>query len=823
MFPMLPLELMKQIQRYPLVIQIYRKNRESQYDLVGGAKVRLGPDFEDLIIEAGEEDTQLPISNILDSELPVKDIFGVPIGKMNLFLRLSCYGVTIVNQFQLIGENGEYMFRNDRKDNTLQAQKQRDFLFGQEPYTTAKLVDPNNARDLKPIIATEENVLPITGAEQFQGGEQGFNTFPARQVNPNARFKFVNRAGELNDSVPRHFNPNWLKKTPSNVEHNEDGIPRDKDFEKLAWIEALSKIKDLFLNDDPRVENERRSCCNDCCGAKNDSMGAKRKFPRLPESIPFPIKNNNDAGDIQTCFFGPFKRGAKEYKEPGETKEPEETKRYLPGLSPEEAHLRHSTDEPGILQKIVSYSPISWLLNNISDEPIDAETLAWALAIKLFSNALPDPNSERRDDKSYTGGSNKYSKKDHERVVKLPNSIPLTNDDGMGISKFAFESSKYPNDWNRTGKKDDHECFFESMHKRQKAYPSISKFSSSPCEMNVASSSDSNNIKVGAPSSKEKVDLSVEGQIDHKDSKTEKPIPESQTMTEKALELKSESFNRGDQSSLHAVEEKPINHLEFPNILVPRSQKVKSDSTLTKSSRGKMRRKDSAEMFMEYKGKLAKKIVERKVDSPTTRMRKKYMSIYKYTDGMYPGINVGHRHCAHLSRNVPKSMGWLWNTADSGDGLRKRRGWKPGAINKTIANMIKMTKVAAGIEVAVEEERPKGPKVVRKVRRPISAGSGTTATSEQHDDDEYYDTSPLPPTLHVHKKDGVYFISMNPLRLEDDDDEQVPLMFKIDADPSTSSSESSLEIECTAPGALRRRQIKPPPVCQDKQTATEDV
>lgn len=75
---------------------------------------------------------------------------------------------------------------------------------------------------------------------------------------------------------------------------------------------------------------------------------------------------------------------------------------------------------------------------------------------------------------------------------------------------------------------------------------------------------------------------------------------------------------------------------------------------------------------------------------------------------------------------VPKNMGWLWNVRISGL-PQFRRGWKPGAIKKTVASIMKFYLTPPA------EPAPLKPKAD-------------------------------PPTLRIQKKDGEYTIVMNPLQ-----------------------------------------------------------
>lgn len=88
---------------------------------------------------------------------------------------------------------------------------------------------------------------------------------------------------------------------------------------------------------------------------------------------------------------------------------------------------------------------------------------------------------------------------------------------------------------------------------------------------------------------------------------------------------------------------------------------------------------------------------------------------------------------------VPKNMGWLWNVKISGLPTM-RRGWRPGAVRKSVARIMKF-----------------------HLRTPAEA---TPEVKEEE-----------PPTLRVQKKNGEYVIVMNPLR--DGAEESSPIVFKV--------------------------------------------
>ncbi|XP_074042075.1 uncharacterized protein isoform X1 [Leptinotarsa decemlineata] len=191
------------------------------------------------------------------------------------------------------------------------------------------------------------------------------------------------------------------------------------------------------------------------------------------------------------------------------------------------------------------------------------------------------------------------------------------------------------------------------------------------------------------------------------------------------------------------------------------------------------------------------------------KKKKKRRGKFVYSTGdKYPGVKIGHRECVTPVFNVPPRMGWLWNIHTPILRLKPRKGWKPGAIVRTIADRIRAHRQMKGLGIL---NVPK----FRKDRKGI------------HSDDEI-NVSPKP-TLHIQKKDGSYWITMNPLKdpltLADNEDpymECTPMQFKItknkqkpaiegETDSKTccceeenlsSSSNSELDIEFTPPAGI---------------------
>lgn len=108
------------------------------------------------------------------------------------------------------------------------------------------------------------------------------------------------------------------------------------------------------------------------------------------------------------------------------------------------------------------------------------------------------------------------------------------------------------------------------------------------------------------------------------------------------------------------------------------------------------------------------------------------------------GVVRGHQYCQGDGFLVPKNMGWLWNVGICGLS-QLRRGWKPGAVRKSVA------------------------KIMKEHLTPPAEPAPELANIEQKD----------PPTLSVKKKQGEYLIVMNPLGM-DKELMGLPIVFKIE-------------------------------------------
>ncbi|KAF5297081.1 hypothetical protein FQA39_LY02661 [Lamprigera yunnana] len=192
------------------------------------------------------------------------------------------------------------------------------------------------------------------------------------------------------------------------------------------------------------------------------------------------------------------------------------------------------------------------------------------------------------------------------------------------------------------------------------------------------------------------------------------------------------------------------------------------------------------------------------------KKRKSGKYLYKLGD-LYPGVHIGHRECILPGKSVPAKMGWAWNVYDASVGLKPRRGWRPGAINRRVAKMIMAHRRAKGLQMLQSQSAKDGKR-------------SKTQLAKDYDSDSDASVAPKA-TLRVKKKDGAYVIIMNPLKDPETMGENEnpymncsPLQFKITKNKKVdenqtcfcnepepeSSSDSELDIEFTPPAGIIR-------------------
>ncbi|KAK2576456.1 hypothetical protein KPH14_005787 [Odynerus spinipes] len=218
---------------------------------------------------------------------------------------------------------------------------------------------------------------------------------------------------------------------------------------------------------------------------------------------------------------------------------------------------------------------------------------------------------------------------------------------------------------------------------------------------------------------------------------------------------------------------------------------------------------------------------DRNAKPPAMRVSKRVMR-YVYSIGdVYPGVHYGHKNCIDVRMRVPANMGWLWNSNSTLYNLKPRIGWKPGAIGKYLSALLREAKAGS-----LNDSRPRSvPSRSRrgKAYRSMSFSSVKKLQAKKEGEEE---TEP-PPTLHIHRKDGTYYVTMYPIKQETMDmpkleEPMKPLQFKIvknkdDESMASSSTASDMEIEFSPPAAVNRYRKKPDVVHIETQVKQQEI
>lgn len=271
---------------------------------------------------------------------------------------------------------------------------------------------------------------------------------------------------------------------------------------------------------------------------------------------------------------------------------------------------------------------------------------------------------------------------------------------------------------------------------------------------------------------------------------------------------------------------------------------------------------------------------------PLIPISRRVMRYVYFVGDTYPGIYYGHKNCIDIPMRVPANMGWLWNTMAIAGNLKPRIGWRPGAIGRNLYEMLQEAKenslamdepltsrarsaergdyrgdrtMDRGMDRSTDRsgrarsgrgdrsdrspdrrrmmmDRAKSaPSRARNAsRRRKSAGFSSmqrTRTQTQMEGEE--EGPEAPPTLHIHRKDGTYYVTMYPIRPETSDEPRLsepmkPLQFKIvknkdEASDASSSTASDMEIEFSPPAAVSRYRKKPDVVHVDTQVRQQQI
>lgn len=144
--------IIRDIEKFPVILQALRcvvpKEGKETCEPIGYAQVRLPEDFSLSVIQSSKDGVILPVSSVHRVTLDIRNVFGVKKGKVDLFLRLSCFGPAIITAFQSSGEDRKYVFKPSPLDSNFK--------------TPDEIHSPARSDILKPIITEEEKTVGLT-------------------------------------------------------------------------------------------------------------------------------------------------------------------------------------------------------------------------------------------------------------------------------------------------------------------------------------------------------------------------------------------------------------------------------------------------------------------------------------------------------------------------------------------------------------------------------------------------------------------------------------------------------------------------------------
>lgn len=171
---------------------------------------------------------------------------------------------------------------------------------------------------------------------------------------------------------------------------------------------------------------------------------------------------------------------------------------------------------------------------------------------------------------------------------------------------------------------------------------------------------------------------------------------------------------------------------------------------------------------------------DKKIDSRKPSFKKKSVDMKqskrkKEVLFNYPGTVIGHHDCMYKRKNIPANMGWLWNIKPTIGNPDLWRGYKPGAISKTVHKIIRKHRRALGIL---------DPSDIIKKRRSKTSNRALSDKNKR--------------VISVKKKEGNYLVTLTPIKdpLYRTDHESpfidcTPVQFKINKPPKPEISEEN--------------------------------
>ena len=167
--------------------------------------------------------------------------------------------------------------------------------------------------------------------------------------------------------------------------------------------------------------------------------------------------------------------------------------------------------------------------------------------------------------------------------------------------------------------------------------------------------------------------------------------------------------------------------------------------------------------------------------------------------------------------------------------MKPRVGWKPGAINTNLRKVFHEVKKSFWLAGKSKSARAKSQNgsTIHITKNSRISSSLRKPRIKKHDEKKEEEWKEPPPTLHIQRKDGVYYVTMYPIKQDTMDvpklEEPIkPLQFKIvknkDNNSDTSiSTASDMEIEFSPPAAVNRYRKKPDVIHVETQVKQQEI
>ncbi|XP_014259470.1 uncharacterized protein LOC106672488 isoform X2 [Cimex lectularius] len=876
LFPMMPTDMIKTIQRYPLEVQVIRMSVDkSPSHVIGHTKVELGANFKEAVTLATMP-VVLPVSAYIEDKFSLLNVFGDDSGEVWLFIRLSCFGATIFTQFKYIqGEKGgikSKMTETGKNKKSLAEKKRKE---EEERRTVDQQRTPYICRDdnlpgtggcskgtddffipvqWRNINEPEVNIqlcYPPDYPQEVEYQDGGYKCamannetsnmnrmFPGMQQKYNQR-GFVDTKCPCPGAKPHEetilnccFNP------PSNKGNKTapgkaNASPNLKSLDTTYLSENVETVEEITVND---ATSKAISDLVDSDWELMVSGQSERKtkrpqvYPRKINCPPF-LKAPNPKGCPASAD------GRCRCPKDSQQKKPRTTE-----CSDRRCNQRLQTSRNPGYPGGQGGCPVTNCGNlNETGAMLAGLPRLCDPIMQNINNVMP-PNVIVPQS---SGGPNVVS---ICTCPKVPDFIPPGEmrgpADGLNIRCECSNilTSVHP-------VKVPYTCpgtTYESNKQMDMARGQVV-----PCPVNIPEPpQEAQQTQQAMPmpptcvSSLPSLVLSDESTSDddfqyveqkrHLKAKGGKKKKEKESDTEplpspKKSKKKSPStsvYDSSDRTDFDSTAQKMLEEeLDFYESMVNDVKNKAKGGGDTKSVKGKKDGNSSSSVNK---------------DKPKADDEKKDNTLYRYTAGMYPGVHIGHKDCIVPYRMVPKNMGWLWNIKNAAGILKAGRGWRPGAIAESVAELMDAAKSTT--QKSKKKSRKPPPRKKKEESELHKQPGKKTAKmlKEERKDKDNGDKSPedLRPTLHVHKKHGLYYVSMFPPKKEDEAEPQ-PIQFKIDpkhpdgpgggdssmfeTEDTSTNSEDSFQLEFVAPHTLKGR--IPPKTKQDMQcqVSTEQV